>query len=478
MLYPKTNNSNIALNKQYISQLNIFILSFILVITILIFHRQIYWRPYNETIQYSLASYHAHGFAIANFAGLGKNPFVAREINIGEAKIQIYNHWPNLFFLTLSLAIKIFGNIEVVGRTVAILYNLIGLYLLAFSFRGKRGFSFIGVPLLLLAPLGKAAIPFVFIDASFILWIGILSAIASLNITKIKLSTYLFRSGIFISHFFIQLIFPFTIFLAYSRFIQHKNIKKFIIDLIIVFISFSLIIIFLSWNEKGIYKGFHELLLQFLHRSSIVLRYPENVTFVQLLLNFIRHLVYNFGLLTLFLPFSYYYIYRKKNCALYLLPAVIVYSVIMRNYVGVHTFANLPFIAISYMSLLLGLEILMNDIFNKKEKNKIIKTIFLFLFVSLLSMNIILAIKPIFFASVFNEKYYLIDKQMANERQLFLNIKNKIEYSHYNAFIIQDGTYRIDQFFLGEKVINGIINKNKKKSAYINLKKGLIIPKN
>lgn len=471
------NSYYILLNKRN-RCLKFFFFSLISVIIILIVQKQVYWRPYNDTLQESLASFHAHGFALANFAGLGKNPFVARDIDVKEAKIHVYNHWPNSFFLILGIAIKIFGNTEMVGRSVAISLTLTGLYLLAFAFRGKNGLSFLGVPLLLITPIGKAAIPFVFIDASFIFWIGFLSAVISLHGTRTRVYNCLFRFGIILSHFFIHLIFPFAFFGAIARFLQHKNVKELTIDLLFVLISFTGIIVFLSWTDNGFRDGFNELLLQFLHRSNISLRYSENVTFIQLFLTLSRHLIYNMGILSIFLPFTYFYIFIKKNPALFLLPTAIVYSIIMRNYAGVHVFANLPFISIAWMSFLLGLELFVGDVLCRNNfKKNFIKVMFLLLFITLLPINILLMIKPIIFRSIFSKTYYSTDKQIEQERNLYLKIKDKIDSSSYNAFMVKDDEdRRTIQFYAGERVIKGIINKEKKKSAYIDLNKGVIVP--
>lgn len=177
------------------------LISVITVISILYFEHEIYWRPYNDTGQESLASIHAHGFAIANFGGLGKNPVIAREIDVENGKIKEYNHWPNGFFITLAVCIKTFGNTEVVGRSLALFYAISGLYLMAFAFQGKIGLSYLMVPVVMSTPIGRDCVSFVFVDAALMFWIGFIAMAVSLSNKGSLVPTVIFRIGVILSPF-------------------------------------------------------------------------------------------------------------------------------------------------------------------------------------------------------------------------------------------------------------------------------------
>lgn len=432
----------------------VFLLSVITVIGILYFEHDIYWRPYNDTGQESLASIHAHGFAIANLGGLSKNPVIARDIDVENGKIKEYNHWPNGFFITLAVCIKLFGNTEVVGRSVALLYAITGLYLMAFAFKGKSGLSYLMVPVIMSTPIGRNCISFVFVDAALLFWIGFIAMAVSLRNKGSLFPTLTFRIGVILSPFFIQTIAPFAFFGACARYIcDHKNKKVFFYDLLCVFGALAIVMVFLSWTSNGILSGAKELLEQFLHRASIKMRYQESVSFKDLLGIIKHHYYMNFGVLSILVPLTYLILLKNKAAQSFLLLAVFIYSLLLRNYVGVHIFANLPLISISLFTIANGIELVpMTESFAARA------------YVAAIILSTIL------FRNNYN--YYILDKNVEAQINSFRRIKPELLNTNYNAFHVHDGdNWRIPQMFCGERIIRGIVNAEKKNPGIINLQK-------
>lgn len=435
----------------------LFCLSALAVIAILYLGRSSYWRPYNDTEQESVASIHAHGFAIANFAGLGRNPVVARHIDVQTGTVVEYNHWPNAFFLTLAAAIKLFGNTETVGRSVALLYTIPGLYLLAFAFRNRNGLSYLVVPIVICTPIGRACLPFVFVDAALLFWIGFMAAAVSLIHSNPSLSTRLFRAGAVIAPFFIQLIAPFAFFGAVARYLcGHRCRKTLWYDLLCVVGAFLLVLFFLSWTSKGVAAGASELAAQYLHRASVSMRYEENVSFVDLIRTMAKHYYLNLGMFAILLPLAYANLIRQRSPQVCLLLAALVYGVLLRNYVGIHVFANLPLISVSLFTLWSGI-----------ERITVAE--------GLAGRTSIALLLVISFFTTSGFSYYALDHAVNYQVRPLRSMEGEVLRSQYNCFFVQDGdNYRIPQMFCGERVVRGIMAGEKKKMGVINLEKGTL----
>lgn len=291
--------------KNKIVKINL-LFAILLSVAILAANRDVFWRPYIYNPHDALVSAHAHGFAMTNFAAGWKNPVMAKEIDLENGAIREYNHWPNGFFLVLAGAIKIFGSTEAVGRTVALLFTLSGLFFLAAAWRDRRGFVYLAIPLVLASRLGRDALPFVFLDAALFFFIALLSYAVSLA-EKEKTrrpAKILFRAVAIISPFFCQLIAPFTAAGAVVLYFFHKNKKQLAADLAIAIFSVLAVLFFLSWTDQGLVSGAKELTAQFLHRSSIETRYEESVSFMSLGLAVLKRLAISLNILLLFLPFA------------------------------------------------------------------------------------------------------------------------------------------------------------------------------
>lgn len=434
------------------------LLSLLAVAALLYVGRAHYWRPYQDTPQESVVSMHAHGFALANFAGLGRNPVIAREIDVANGAVSEYNHWPNAFFLTLAAAIKLFGNTETVGRSLALAYTVSGLFLLAFAFRNKTGLSYLVVPVVVASPIGRDCLSFVFIDASFIFWIGFLAASVSLTRSRPLLATRLFRSGALVAPFFIHLIAPFAFMGGVARFLcAHRDKRTLFYDLLCVVGAFVAVILLLCWTGRGFVSGGQELLAQYLHRANLSQRYNENVGLATLFAFLGDYCGVNLGPFRVLLPFSYLYLVRQRSLQSHLLLAVLVYSLLLRNYVGVHVFANLPFVAVSFFTLVSGLE-------RMREQ----------------SAGLRWAVAGCLLVSLFLPRhfsYYDLNGVVMFQTKALQSLRADIERSPYNRFTILNGdNCKVAQFYCGERVLRGIVNGEEKRRGVIDLKYRTVLP--
>ena len=84
--------------------------------------------------------------------------------------------------------------------------KIFGVFLLVLAFRDKRGLMFYAIPMLILTPIGRDAIPYVFIEPSFHFWIGFTAfSVSFVEIAdRRKLSRNLFRVSAVIAPFFAQ----------------------------------------------------------------------------------------------------------------------------------------------------------------------------------------------------------------------------------------------------------------------------------
>lgn len=442
--------------------------------------RESYWKPYSDTPQESAASFHAHAFAIANFAGITSNPLVAKNFDVANGKIVVYNHWPNGFFLTFAAFIKVFGNTELVGRTFALLWTVSGAFLFARAFQDRYGIAYLMVPILCLTPLAKGAMSLVFLDSSLFFWIAFIAVMGTLSEERNCHASVLFRVSLFVAPLFCQLIIPFAFFVALGRFFVLQERRTLLIDLTCLGVSSVFILAALSWVPAGLAAGLRELWLQFLHRSNTQLRYPENASFRYLAHEMRWHLIGNLGKpVTVLLPFAWLYLAIKKRAVAVLLPAVVAYSAILRNFIAFHPFTNLPLLAIGLFTTFLGSSMFVLQLVNRLRTNNWLGHLGKSASLSL-CIGAVLAILILFSGS--KRIYYgEVDPQVAEERTLYRRIANTIDQSPCTAFrtidpIFPDAMSRIAQFYCGKRIARAIQGREPRETCTIDLHGGIVVP--
>jgi len=274
--------------------------------------------------------------------------------NLPSGTIKNYNHWPNGFFAVFALVIKIFGSNEVTGRSFAILLNLSGLFIVAASFVRKNKIVYLAVPFILLSRMGRDAVPFVFLDSAFFLFVSLIVYAVSLldEVKNHKKARNIFLVASIVGPFFCQLIIIFS-FLAVPVFYYFdRNKKRLLVNLFLPFLATVVVLLGMSLAGQGFLNGFIELYKQFMHRVGIHERYDEYVSFFSLAKTIGKHWLLNLNFLMIFIPLSWWSLFRQKNPTAYFLPAAIIYSFVMRNYVGVHFFAGLPVTAAAIFTVI------------------------------------------------------------------------------------------------------------------------------
>jgi hypothetical protein len=423
---------------------NAIILAVILSALIITINAPVYFRHYISKDQDAVTSAHAHGFALTNFvAESWQNPLVAKEIDLAHGKIIAYNHWPNGFFAVFALVIKIFGNTEMTGRTFAIILNLIGLFLLAAAFSRKNKIVFLAVPFILLSRMGRDAVPFVFLDAAFFLFIGLIVYSVSLldDAKNYNKARNIFLIASIVGPFFCQLIAIFS-FLALPVFYYFdRNKKRLAVNLLWLFSAIVVVMIGMSFSGQSFASGAAELWKQFLYRSSIHALNGEYVSFFSLLETIGKHWLLNLNFLAILIPFAWWSLFKRKDPGAYFLPAAIIYSLLMRNYVGIHFFAGFPITAAAVFTVIAALA----DWLEKKNLGIV------FLILLIISAT---------GAALVREKYYTFEN-IKEQHDVYAAIAASPEAQDCRSFDITapDGGevfYHLPQFFLGPIVIKHI----------------------
>ena len=470
------------------------LVSLLLTLIVLFLHKDHYWSPY-VTTQDWVGSAYAHGCAIANEIGLKKNPFMIHDVDFVHHRIHEYTHWPNGHFFIFYLIIKLFGNTEMVGRSFAVALNVIAIILMVFAFRDKRGLLFYAVPMLLLTPIARDAIPYVFIEPSFHFWIGFAALSVSFVETSegLRLSRILFRTSLILAPFFAHLMLPFLLLGAITRFLFHKNKKELIIDVIILFGVYCCVFLALAWSEKGLYEGGKDLFLQFLHRSNIEMRFEEEtqISVVRLADIFIYKLKHNLLVFWYLLPLAWIFCFIHRKSIAFLLPAAVINILIMANYVGPHVFAQYNLIMISFVTVFFFVAYLLNVLTesitcglspetksnNSRNNYNIIFKIAIFISVSIFAC----------YEVRIQTTSYRVEPDIVNLRNTFNSLKTEIENSECNCFdriSLQNGSLiryngrtisLYGQLFLGEKVLASIKRNETALCGGINLEERTLL---
>ena len=311
-------------------------------------------RPFEDTLQESLASFHSYGFALSNRVLDLHNPFIARELNCYLGEVREYNHWPNGFFAFFNGVISVFGMAPLVGRLTALILGLAGLSLIVMAFYRRYPLVAFLLPLTVASSLGRDALSFVFIDA---VSLPILGAVWFLTVRRQALGrgAWLLRLVLFVSPFFLHLTSIFTLFAVVWAWTVHRSWRRALADLACWLGGLIAVLIALSWTSEGLSSGARELLDQYIHRASLDGSNPEYVTWSDLVTTMsatVRTNVF-FALpwssliwLGLAITIVVIWLARRNPATLVLVAAItlstIVYSLALRNYIGVHLFARLP----------------------------------------------------------------------------------------------------------------------------------------
>lgn len=313
-----------------------------------------YVRPFNGTLQESLASFHTYGFALSNRVLDGHNPFIARELNCYLGETREYNHWPNGFFAFFNAVIWAFGPSQLVGRLTALAFSLLGLMALVAALYRRYPFIAFVLPLTVASSLGRDSLSFVFIDAVMLPVIGVAWLLAVRRQANDGYSWPL-RALVFGAPFFLHLTSVFTIFVIIWAFCVDRRLTRGLGDVAAWLLGLVLTLFALSWTTEGISAGAQKLFSRYLHRASLDPGDSEFVGWGDLLSSVTVTIHQNVFFaapwrsvlwMALVLAVAFTWLALRSRPTLLLtatmVASVVVYCILLRNYVGVHLFARLP----------------------------------------------------------------------------------------------------------------------------------------
>lgn len=421
----------------------------LLAAAVLAFHRHTYWRPFEDTPQESLASFHAYSFAAANGAGLGFNPIVARHVNIEDSQIQRYPHWPNGFFLVFEGVLRVFGRTETVGRSFAILGTLLGFTLVVVSLGRNELLVYATVPLTLLSGMGRDAVPFVFIDMALIGSVGALLWVTA-HLASSRHYNLVFRSVMLAALLLNHLVAPYAVVIILLKWSESRSNRDLLIDLATLGAGAGAVLLALAVALVDPRAGVAELYRIFAFRSggSLELWYDA--------LNWDLRQSLRLEPLTSYLVAAAWLIAlaaRQWRTAI-LLPSFLLYGLVLREYVATHVFARLLLIFFSLLTVLVAVEVMAQRFQRLKGWSR-----------ALPAARALVAVTLAVRAGLGTQQYET-DPQVQSARHSLMRIVNKPENAaaleRCNAFRFvhighrADPHDRIGQFFFAQRVVERI----------------------
>ncbi len=324
---------------------------------ILGYHRDVYWRAFDDHPQESTVWFHAFGFAAASTASLWPNPLVARHIDVRESQVKPYNHWPNGFFLFFEFILRIFGRTEIVGRWVAILGTLMGFALIMISLGRDDWLVYACLPLLLLSAAGRDSVGFIFIDVALNLSMGVLLWIVARRAGG-RHYNLVFRAALLAALACNHLIAPFAAVVILLKWRESRSARGLAIDAAILAAGFFTVLLALAAGVGSMAGGAAELLRIFRLRSHTATGQWAGALYGEW-----RDL-FNLGPAGALLVLAAWLVTGKvrewRTAAL--LPSYLLFTLLLRQYVGGHHFARLPFVFFSLLTVAVAAEITIQQI--------------------------------------------------------------------------------------------------------------------
>lgn len=415
--------------------------------------RDVYWRPFDDTTQESVASFHAYGFAAAAGTGLWPNPIVARHIDVGHSVIKPYPHWPNGFFLALEGVLRVFGRTETVGRTVAIAGTLLGFTLVVVSVGRKTPLVYAAVPLLLVSAAGRDAVSFVFVDVALYAFIGVLLWTSGFE------RPGAFRAAILAGLVSTHLVAPYAAVFALLRWFERRSRRGLAIDLAVLGAGGLAVLLALAAGASDLSGGVEELRKTIDQRA----RAPLGDCWKALSGDLGDSL--RLGPLSVWLAAAAWGVAlraRQWRVAL-LMPSFLLFTLLLRGYVAEHDFARLPWVFFSLVTLLAGAGLMI-------ERR---------LLAGRAAAARVLLLTVLTVALAAGRRHYQVDSIVQGTRNSLLRITQDPALAPIlkgcNAFQFQTGGHqytphdRIAQFFFGPQVVERVRRGDPIRTCHLDL---------
>jgi hypothetical protein len=358
-------------NSKILSLIYFFTFSFI----IILINKDIYLQPFYLTPQESQPALQTYISSLATFFRSDYNFIVAKSINENFLVKNFEYHWGNIFFLLFSPFVKLFGLNYLIGRSFAILLNLVGIYLILNYFKKTRILSIVFFPLLIFLPSFKNGLSFLYVDSLFFILIGIFLFLYKKKINNYFIFTFILFFALSVHYILIVIFF----FLFFEFILKKISKSEYFIYFISLFLIFLIVLFFLFLTNSN-----YELLIAKINSRSLsfydnfFFNLNDDTIFRRIYLFFVN-LKDNFGLFSIFMIIvSSYSLYKEKSALFSLYFGVIFYFFVLYKYTIQHNFLQIQFIFFSYLVLI---NFFYNFFFNKK-------IFFLILFIFLFVFNI------------------------------------------------------------------------------------------
>jgi len=423
---------------------------------VLAVYREVYWRPFDDEAQESLASFHAFGFAAASTVGWWPDPLAARDVDVEQGRVMMYPHWTNVFFLILDGAVRVFGASETVGRSVAISGVLLGFTLIAFSLEGDRWLVCLAVPLLLLSGPGRDGVPFVFADVALYVGIGLVHWVREARA---------FRGALVAAMLLNHLVLPYAIVAILLQRIEGGSKRRLLGDLGTLAGATAVVGAALLHAGGGWSAGWQGM------ESIFRLRSEWSVANLSVALR--RDVIRTLNLE----PFSNYLMAaawagclaarRWRTAAL--LPSFLLFSLVLREYVATHEFTRLPLVFFCLVTVSAALEEMLERI-----PRKPVAQAARVLVVALLAVRV----------GAGTQRYGRDPRIQAAREQWFQTLRgpgNAAVLERCNAFTFSGDRLRwlpderMAQFFLGRRVAEGTRRGESRYACEIDLDQATIV---
>ncbi len=326
-------------------------LSLVLSTVIVIWFRADYFRPYVDTPQSSLASSDLHDFAWAST--LYTNPldllFVARRVTL-DGMLSFYPHYTNGYPLLVRAYYAAFGDGLLASRMLPISLVAIGaiMFLAALQRDARNPLAFLALPLLYLSSIGRDAANFEMLEPAHFPIVGL----CALVLYGASVPRWAKAACIVLCVTIYQVSAVFILAIIVAEYLRARNRADLAVTVLALF-AVALVVAGAFLRAGGVAE-FERILLQRSGIDSTVYGFDESVSFAAL--NQVYSIRVHQSIAPLLFFMSVVEIVLLIMQRRFLLPSVylgfIAYSIVLRNFVGMHSFTFLPFIFFVIVALL------------------------------------------------------------------------------------------------------------------------------
>ncbi len=317
-------------------------LSLLLSAVIVFCFRADYFVPYDLSLQNSIGSSDFHAFAWGATAYTNLLDFIVTKRLMLDGTIAFQPHYTNGYPLLGRAYFAVFGEGLVASRLLPICVVAIGalMFLSRLARELCNPLMFLALPLLYISSLGRDAANFEMLEPAHFLVLGL----SALVLYDSVFPRWARAACIVLCVFIYQVSAAFMLAVIVAEYLRARDRATLVTMTLTLFAA--ALVVGAAFIHAG---GWHELVRILLQRTGINAKFPdydESVTFDALYLVFRDRTHHNLAPVLFFLSGVevLLLIWQRR----FLLPCVylafLAYSIVLRNFVGVHHFTFLPFI--------------------------------------------------------------------------------------------------------------------------------------